>query len=40
MVSVVSGVLELFGDQFRDPDRNFELEIARGARQMLRRKRP
>jgi DNA-binding PucR family transcriptional regulator len=31
---------DLFGDQLRDPDRRFELEIALRARQMLRRKRP
>jgi len=31
---------DLFGDQIRDPDRRFELEIALRARQMLRRKRP
>ncbi len=33
-------VEDLFGDQLRDPDRRFELEIALRARQMLRRKRP
>jgi len=31
---------DLFGDQLRDPDRRFELEIALRARQMLQRKRP
>jgi hypothetical protein len=31
---------DLFGDQLRDPDRRFELEIALRARQMLRRKNP
>jgi DNA-binding PucR family transcriptional regulator len=31
---------DLFGDQLRDPDRRFELEIALRARQMLRRAKP
>jgi hypothetical protein len=31
---------ELFGDQLRDPDRRFELEIALRARQMLKKTRP
>jgi hypothetical protein len=31
---------ELFGDQLRDPDRRFELEIALRARQMLKKARP
>jgi hypothetical protein len=31
---------ELFGDQLRDPDRRFELEIALRARQMLHKTRP
>ena len=33
-------VEDLFGDQLRDPDRRFELEIALRTRHMLRRKRP
>ena len=31
---------DLFGDQLRDPDRRFELEIALRARQMLRHAQP
>jgi DNA-binding PucR family transcriptional regulator len=31
---------DLFGDQLRDPDRRFELEIALRVRQMLRRAQP
>jgi DNA-binding PucR family transcriptional regulator len=30
-------VEDLFGDQLRDPDRRFELEVALRARHMLRR---